>query len=195
MLNAHLPAAVAYVTSESEEEPDYAALEVALYAVLIAHYITIATERINQLEVELSLTVDEGPAVLTWATEQAGIRAQGLTATTRDSVNQAHAAYVDGMTDAEVLALLHYGFTTSRPALIAISETTDALSSAVLIYAALIALLGVPSADVWNTRADEKVCPICGPLHGTRRDVWGEQFPRGPHAHPRCRCWLSLSID
>jgi hypothetical protein len=195
ILNSYQADAVAYVTGETEEEPDYTALYAALYAVLIAHFITIATDRINEMETELALTVDEGPAVMAWSATTAQTTARELTETTRASVNTARQSYTPDMTPAQVLALLHYGFSPSRPELIAISETTDALSEAALIYAALIGVLGVSSQEIWNTREDEKVCPICGPLHGTRRDVWGERFPTGPTAHPRCRCWLSLRIE
>ena len=41
---------------------------------------------------------------------------------------------------------------------------------------------------LWVTRKDAIVCPICRPLHMTGEEVWGEQFPNGPPAHPNCRC-------
>lgn len=37
----------------------------------------------------------------------------------------------------------------------------------------------------WMTMADERVCPVCGPLDGRRFDVG--RFPPQP-AHPNCRC-------
>ncbi len=42
----------------------------------------------------------------------------------------------------------------------------------------------------WITERDGKVCPVCSELHGHRAEVWQSQFPSGPPAHPRCRCYL-----
>lgn len=42
----------------------------------------------------------------------------------------------------------------------------------------------------WITATDERVCPVCGPLHEKQVD-WAEPFPNGvmiPPAHPNCRC-------
>lgn len=49
--------------------------------------------------------------------------------------------------------------------------------------------------DIWMTEEDARVCPICGPLHGSRRRVWGRIFPDGPPAHPRCRCEIVYTGD
>jgi HK97 family phage portal protein len=62
----------------------------------------------------------------------------------------------------------------------------------------------------WNTAADERVCPICGPLNGqvvgidarfddALPDDVREQFRNTtfeiPPAHPRCRCWLTTWVE
>ena len=42
----------------------------------------------------------------------------------------------------------------------------------------------------WKTAKDERVCSVCGPLHGMTID-WEEAFPTGdvmPTNHPNCRC-------
>lgn len=50
---------------------------------------------------------------------------------------------------------------------------------------------------IWITAKDEKVCPVCGPLHGQKVLV-NEQFktPEGdfwsPGVHPNCRCVVRL---
>lgn len=36
---------------------------------------------------------------------------------------------------------------------------------------------------------DARVCPVCRPFDGHTSEVWGGEFPDGPPAHPRCRCW------
>lgn len=43
---------------------------------------------------------------------------------------------------------------------------------------------------VWRTAHDERVCPVCGPLDGTTREVWGRYYNGGLMAHPQCRCWI-----
>jgi hypothetical protein len=53
---------------------------------------------------------------------------------------------------------------------------------------------GLPDARiVYWTENDERVCPICAPLHGTEYDV-GDPFIPIPvqDTHPRCRCRLLL---
>lgn len=53
------------------------------------------------------------------------------------------------------------------------------------------------SEKVWITAKDEKVCKICGPLHGQRVGV-SEQFETSkgnlwtPGVHPNCRCFVRL---
>lgn len=46
----------------------------------------------------------------------------------------------------------------------------------------------------WITALDDRVCAICGPLHGTTEEVWGKQFPEGPAAHPFCRCRIANEL-
>lgn len=61
---------------------------------------------------------------------------------------------------------------------------------------------GVVQRWEWRTAMDERVCPICGPLHGVQLTM-GESFTgfvpddirirddiSAPPAHPRCRCWV-----
>ncbi len=48
----------------------------------------------------------------------------------------------------------------------------------------------------WQTAADERVCPVCGPLDGETAPIGGT-FPggyAGPPAHPRCRCASLLRL-
>ena len=59
--------------------------------------------------------------------------------------------------------------------------------------------LSAEAEKVWLTAKDEKVCRICGPLHGTRVKV-GEQFETAegllwtPGAHVNCRCEVHLVV-
>lgn len=49
---------------------------------------------------------------------------------------------------------------------------------------------GRGDADTWFTRYDGRVCPVCLPLHGKDRTIWGLEYPSGPPVHPSCRCWI-----
>lgn len=76
---------------------------------------------------------------------------------------------------------------------IAITETTAAASAG--SEAAIADTIGLSEADTWYTASDQRVCPICSPLHGTPRPFWSRFFPAGPGAHPRCRCWIQYANE
>jgi hypothetical protein len=79
----------------------------------------------------------------------------------------------------------------SRADTLAVTEITAATSAG---SGAAVGTLGlVSAADQWITENDARVCPICSPLHQTRRDNWSRLFPSGPPAHVNCRCWLKYS--
>lgn len=74
---------------------------------------------------------------------------------------------------------------------LAVSETTSAASAG---GESIAAELGTASEeDTWFTARDQRVCPICAPLHSTRRSNWTRFFPSGPPAHPWCRCWIEYA--
>jgi HK97 family phage portal protein len=81
-----------------------------------------------------------------------------------------------------------------RAELIAQSEITLALSAA---HEEVGVELGpIRKGDIWSTAHDERVCPVCAPLNGARRDPGG-LYPGGygpPPAHPRCRCGESFEV-
>ncbi len=79
----------------------------------------------------------------------------------------------------------------SRAETIAITAATEAATAGVTAYRDwLKEEYGLAYVRVWRTAADERVCPICGPLNGKREADWGGRS--GPPAHPRCRCGVSL---
>lgn len=57
--------------------------------------------------------------------------------------------------------------------------------------------LGDRAQKMWLTARDEKVCPVCGPLHGKKVGI-NEKFVTkegefySPGLHPNCRCQLRL---
>lgn len=86
------------------------------------------------------------------------------------------------------LARLQQSFGPERAETLAITGTTEAQSAggdAAMSAAGLIAL-----GDLWITEKDERVCPVCLPLHNTQRATWQLFQPDGPPAHPRCRCHI-----
>lgn len=75
-----------------------------------------------------------------------------------------------------------------RAEAIAITEITRAISRGEEFAAGLIQKQGVLLECVWWTAQDERVCPICGELHGRIELFWVDEYPDGPPAHVRCRC-------
>jgi len=89
-------------------------------------------------------------------------------------------------------------FSPARAEMAAITEVTRAISAAEFGIAGYLATVDDPGLrkvlrSVWYTALDERVCPICEPLHGLGKEEWGKAFPLGPPAHPRCRCSLQWS--
>ena len=81
-------------------------------------------------------------------------------------------------------------FSTDRAESISITETTGAISAGEDSGARIVEQQDdVILSKTWVTEADARVCPICRPLHLKPESFW-PQFPNGPPAHPRCRCWL-----
>lgn len=101
-----------------------------------------------------------------------------------------------GLTNADLINLLSPAFGRRRAELIAVTEYTRSASMATNVYRDYLQEYGIKTERVWNTEGDEIVrrCPICYPLNGKTDDVWGEKYPMGAPAHPRCRCDVTLRI-
>lgn len=82
-------------------------------------------------------------------------------------------------------------FGPGRAATIAITETTRAAVQGELAIQQELGKMGVRTVLIWRTAMDSRVCPICGPLDGTRQ---GEEWTYPPPAHSKCRCWTSAEI-
>ena len=80
-----------------------------------------------------------------------------------------------------------------RAETVAATETTAATSHSG--ERAVIRTVGFTDNDTWFTEKDRRVCPICAPLHNTKRAVWSAKFPDGPPTHPRCRCWIHYANE
>jgi hypothetical protein len=87
-----------------------------------------------------------------------------------------------------------------RAKMIAITETTRAASQATTNYKDYLGQRGIQMIRVWNTDADELVCPICTgqvynvKLNGLTEDEWPSEVADGPPAHVNCRCDTSLRL-
>lgn len=138
----------------------------------------------------------------------------GITDTTR---RQAIAAIEDWMRSGAKLDALRMRlrplFGETRADMIAITEVTRTFAEGNL---RLWASTGVVGGKRWMTAVDERVCPVCAPLHGRLVQVdagfgytaselesevlrkalghVGSEF-NAPPAHPRCRCWLQPVVS
>lgn len=123
---------------------------------------------------------------------------KGLTDTTRNLVKQVvdNARASGGITNEELIRQLTPAFGRRRAEMIAVTEYTRSASNATTVYRDYLQGFGIDTQRVWNTERDEivKKCPICYPLNGKSEEVWGERFPDGAPAHPRCRCDISIRI-
>lgn len=117
----------------------------------------------------------------------------GITNTTRNGIARKLLALAEAVLALPIVArALRPIFGPSRAELIAVTETTRAAVQGEQIIIDKLSEQGQRFIDVWHTANDERVCPICEPLHGVKRNEQGS-FGDGytsPPAHPRCRCWI-----
>jgi len=136
-----------------------------------------------------------------WAARYGGELIKNITETTRRAVQEAIAAFFDtGMTRADLEARLARIFSPVRAEMIAITEVTRAAAEGEIEVGQELAKAGILMTAIWNTRNDELVCPICGPLNQQpatgytegRRPYWNDNLT--VPAHPRCRCFISWEL-
>jgi HK97 family phage portal protein len=183
---------------EEGREPDYGELGGELRLVLEPELEDIATEVAIRESMEVGVQFD--PAVINvaaadWARTYSYELIGGLTETTRGVVSRAMQQFIEmaGMTREQLEALLRPAFGEMRASMIAVTEVTRAYSAATRMYANFLEMdAGIRMEGMWNTRNDELVCPVCGPLNGQPESVWRDAFRDGPPAHPFCRCWTTL---
>lgn len=107
--------------------------------------------------------------------------------TLRRRVVRTNRRWVDRMTDEEFAAR---AFGRERAEAIAVTELTTTINQAEFEAVEMARAAGVVVAGYWYTQKDERVCPVCAPLHGAPESVWRRVFPRGGPAHVRCRCGI-----
>ena len=186
-------------------EPDWVIFHRDLVDAIDDVLVSVMTE--ETLRQGLTVGIDFDPAIVNvaawkWAREYAYTLVKGITETTRALVAEATAKFIStpGMTVGELRTLLEAGYSPVRAEMIATTEVTRAFAAAALTYQSMLKEMGLNFRRIWRTSADERVCPLCGPLNGKQESENGtwlaEGFPiEGPPRHVRCRCHCTLVMS
>lgn len=127
-----------------------------------------------------------------WAREYAFDLVNGITGTTRKALQQQIAGFfTDQRTMGDLRESIGRLFGPVRADMIAQTEVTRAASEGEQAFGRELEALGLRVTYVWQTNADDLVCPICGPRNGKER---GDGWTDFPPAHIRCRCWVNTVI-
>lgn len=196
LLEKYLPAFTTQIYNNGQ--PPYTEMMAELRATLGPEIAQIVTEQGLTAAAEVGVEFDSAVVnaeAAEWARSYTYDLITGLEETTRKVVQNAITAFAEtpGMTRGQLEEALQHGFNDTRASMIAVTETTRGYAQATNQYQKLIKdEAGVDMERIWNTNADELVCPVCGPLHGLGESEWAEMFPGGPPAHVNCRCFLTL---
>ncbi len=173
-------------------------LAAALLALIIAASSIGVGAGSDQLDTA-ALAVDNA-AAMSAADEQSAIIAeralQQINDTTRRGLMAAiTAAVTAGLTMEQFRESIDRYFNRDRAGNISQTETTDGFAVGV----AAAATLAEVTLMEWYTLRDERVCPICLPMDGKRRQVGGAYdaglpVQDSPPAHPRCRCGETMVL-
>lgn len=128
-----------------------------------------------------------------WARTHVGELVTKIDETTRATIRREVAEFTrnkESITDLARRLENVPAFGEERARMIAVTEVTRAYAEG---NQAAWRESGVVEGKEWLTSVDERVCPICGPMHGmivplnSEFSGPGGSF-YGPPAHPRCRC-------
>lgn len=175
-----------------------ATLRLKLQGALEAVYVDMAKQTLTSSPIGVEWgRVNTGAAK--WAALHTGDLVRGITANTQSDLRASLTAYFEQPTTLGELtrginvpaltdALGRVIMPETRAEMIAITEVTRA---AVAGEQAIVDAITRENPHIrmvarWQTKNDERVCPICGPRHG---QLQGEGWFDDPPAHPRCRCW------
>lgn len=127
---------------------------------------------------------------LAWARSYSYELVRDLNATSRDILSSAIAEWVESGEPFDALREKLEAEFGRRGAVIAATEATRAYAEG-----NRRAWENDPEVEgwTWQTARDERVCPTCGPLHGTShaKDDEGAMIPP---AHVSCRCWMTPRV-
>jgi hypothetical protein len=165
-----------------------------LYPAMRRNIETIARLFADEMRIEVGVAVNVDALLADWAEEATRRQVEELLYPyTRDYIARAVAAWrrMPGADRAELVAMIEPVVGAKRAETVAITAATEAATAGVRAYRdGLRTEHNLEYVMVWETANDERVCPICGALHGKREDEWGGRS--GPPAHPRCRCGVRL---
>jgi len=167
-------------------------LKAALYD-SVSLGVNVSLDLMEQVGISFDYTMVMDEA-LEWAKAYSYELITGIEATGKEVVSRAVARFIEtGKPLEDLAAELAKIYSEPRAAMIASTETTRAFFEG---QAASFRSSGVIQKMEWRTSRDERVCPICGPLHGKRAKL-GEKFSGAytPPAHPRCRCWIAPVVE
>jgi SPP1 gp7 family putative phage head morphogenesis protein len=149
--------------------------------------VNMALDQMGQVGIGFDYTL-VNTAARQWAADYVGLLITQITDTTRNAVRQQVATWVtNGDPLSTLIRDLTPAFGRRRAEMIAATEVTRAFAEA-----ERIAVDSTPAVSgyEWQTARDDRVCPVCGPLHGQRiakGETFGGLFPP---AHVGCRCWV-----
>lgn len=152
----------------------------------------------NVLQMDYTLT---NTRAAEWASKYSFELIKDINKTTEKALRKIFKSFIDtpGMTIGDAVSLLPYD--ESRALMIATTEITRAYAEASQMAGEDLAkeFPGVRVIKQWWTNNDDRVCPICGPLHGDVVDVDklfiggdGVEYEKPP-AHVFCRCWMNTT--
>ena len=179
------------------QQPDTRGMDDRILVLLLLGLLGATTastlQRSRALGVELSIDTINQRATQ-WAQSYTYNQVRGINETTQRAISDVVSAYTrtPGMTVDDVAKLLEPTFGARRAQTIATTEITRAYGQAATITQREMQSQGLLTLRQWVTYRDDRVCPICGPLHNTYEDAWQLEFPDGPPAHVNCRCWLAV---
>jgi len=165
-----------------------------LYPAMRRNIETIARLFADEMRAEVGVAVNVDALLADWAEEATRRQVEELLYPyTRDYIARAVAAWrrMPNADRAELVAMIEPVVGAKRAETVAITAATEAATAGVRAYReGMRAEHNLEYVMIWETANDERVCPICGALHGKREDEWGGRS--GPPAHPRCRCGVRL---
>jgi hypothetical protein len=127
-----------------------------------------------------------------WANQASQHLVTQMNETSRRQVTDAvDKFFSQSMNNRELRNNLERIFSPRRAELAAITEVTRAAAEGAERVANELRQHGVRLVAVWETLVDERVCPICGPRHGTKQ---GDGWMFLPPAHPKCRCFVNYEV-
>ena len=127
-----------------------------------------------------------------WAWETARTVATAMVQNLRRAYDRIRAAIANETASVDSLATL---VKPQRAKMVAATEITRSFQHGLdKAVEAFEAQHGRRIRKIWRTQKDERVCPICAPLDRQPSEDWESRFPKGPPAHPVCRCYTSLEI-